>query len=99
MHRHESSACAGPPIRSRRARPPARRARPAGRATANCRPTGTPYRIRSAGPRAPPSGPLEPRRSLLDARHLRFDDVLTGPSLVEQVLVLWPLLLVGAIVV
>src|SRR6476620_4323763 len=99
MHRRESSASAGPPPRSRRARPPARRARHARRATPSFRPTRTPYRTRSAVPRAPPSGALEPWRPLLDARHLGLDDVLRSPRLIEQVPVLGPRVLIGAIVV
>ena len=94
-----SSVSAAPPPRSRQAWRPAPQARRAARVAPTPRPAAMPCRTRSAVPRAPPSGALEPRRPLLDARHLRLDHVLTGPRPVEQLLVLGPRVLVGAVVV
>src|SRR5436309_15351873 len=99
MRRHGSSAIDAQRSRSRRATPPARRARRAARATASFRPAGMPCQTRSGGLRASPLRPLEPRRSLLDARHLRLDYVLRSPCPVEQFFVLGPWVLVGAVVV
>src|SRR6202040_3224233 len=93
------SEIAEQPPRSRPETPPGPRAPRAARATTSFRPAGMPCRTPSAAPHAPPSGPLELRRPLLDARHLRLDDVLAGPCPFEELLVLGPLILVGAVVV